>query len=88
MWVSRSKSVLSFEELVQRMENFCTVQIKAMVKVDESQVLLQGSLACRSRKVADSFHMIFQRGNACRANAVAKKVEGGHTKLALVRVDD
>ena len=59
-----------------------------MVKVDESQVILQGSLACRSRKVADSFHTIFQSGNACRANAVAERVKGGDTKLALIRADD
>ena len=85
---SDPRNVLSFEELLQRVDDFCTVQIKAMVKVDEFQVLLQGSLACRSRKVADSFRMIFQRGNACRANAVAEEVEGRDTKLALVRVDD
>ena len=82
------RSVLLFVELVQWVENFCTVRIKAMVKVDESQVLLQGSLACGSRKVGDSFHTIFQRGNAWRTNAVAEKVEGGDTKLALVMVDD
>ena len=77
------RSVLSFEELVQRVENFCTVQIKVKIKVDKSQVLLQGS-----KKVAVSFHNIFQRGNACRANAVAEKIEGGDTKMALVRIDD
>ena len=64
------------------------MRIKAMVKVDESQVLLQGNFSCKSRKVANRFHMTFQRGNACRANAVAKKVEGGGTKLTFIRVDD
>ena len=58
--------------------------IKVMVKVDETQVLLQGNLICRSRIIVDSFHTIFWRGNACRVNAVAEKVEGGYTKLALV----
>ena len=80
--------VLSFEELVQQVEDFCIVQIKVMVKVDESKVLSQGRLACRSRKVADSFHMIFERGKACRTNAVAEKIEDGDTKLTLVRIHD
>ena len=70
------------------MEDFRTVRIKAMVKVNKSQIFLQGSLVMWNRKIAYSFHTIFQRGNACAANAVAEEIESGDTKLTLVRVDD
>ena len=51
-----------------------------MVKVNKSQIFLQGSLAMWNRKIAYSFHTIFQR--------VAGEIESGDTKLTLVRVDD
>ena len=58
------------------------------VKVSKSQIFLQGSLVMWNKKIAYSFHTTFQRGNACRANAVAEEIESGDTKLTLVRVDD
>ena len=70
------------------MEDFRTVSIKVTVKVNKSQIFLQGSLVMWNRKIVYSFHTIFQRGNACGANAVAEEIESGDTKLTLVRIDD
>ena len=59
------------------------MRIKATVKVNKSQIFLQGSLVMWNRKLR-----IASTQSSRGAMPVAEEIESGDTKLTLVRVDD